>query len=485
MSEIDTPVGGLVEGVSSASHDGVSASPEVDTLRLRSFVGLVLGLVGPRANLAVSGILLTLLVSHRTGANALAVAFALSSNQLIGWIAYPVFGRASDRTRSAVGRRAPYMAAGLFVMGACTFAYTLVGGYWPIVGLIGLVRLASVVGGLTNIAVIPEVFGKSRTLKAAALIGLLGTGLGLIIKVTVIATWKQSVPSTWNLPFRMAGIVMMAVGVAVLLLVREVPAARKMADRDRSITEVVARRAPRPSFESEREGAPGRRVPVLGGRHGDGKPDHRLLPEDPARRGGHPDDPRVGDRNSSALDRASGRIPDQQIAQAQAGRHIDAGARWGARRAPVLRARHMAIGGARFRERSVAGGVRDLARTDAPAAAAAVRRVRGASRQIRRPVQPGGNRFLAPCRPGGERDRQLQDDLAVPCGGRHPRGVDHVPPLGARRPEPGADGRSRQPLRRLGLRADHPARSEAVRGRGDDRGCRRCLAVREREESPR
>jgi maltose/moltooligosaccharide transporter len=229
MSEIDTPIGSLV------AEDAASGSHEVDTLRLRSFVGLVLGLVGPRANLAVSGILLTLLVSHRTGANALAVAFALSSNQLIGWIAYPVFGRASDRTRSAVGRRAPYMAAGLFVMGACTYAYTLVGGYWPIVGLIGLVRLASVVGGLTNIAVVPEVFGKSRTLKAAAIIGLLGTGLGLIIKVTVITTWKQSVPATWNLPFQLAGIVMMAVGIAVLLLVREVPAARKMAERDRSI----------------------------------------------------------------------------------------------------------------------------------------------------------------------------------------------------------------------------------------------------------
>jgi Na+/melibiose symporter-like transporter len=216
--------------------DGADTGEKVDTLRLRSFVGLVLGLVGPRANLAVSGILLTLLVSHRTGANAVAVAFALSANQLIGWIAYPVFGRASDRTHSIVGRRAPYMAAGLFVMGACTFSYTLVGGYWPIVGLIGVVRLASVVGGLTNIAVVPEVFGKSRTLKAAAIIGVLGTALGLVIKATVIATWKQSDPSTWNLPFRMAGIVMMAVAVAVLLLVREVPAARKMADRDKAIS---------------------------------------------------------------------------------------------------------------------------------------------------------------------------------------------------------------------------------------------------------
>jgi Na+/melibiose symporter-like transporter len=229
MSEIDTPVEGVATG-------GETADSRVDPLRLRSFVGLVLGLIGPRANLAVSGILLTLLVSHRTGANALAVSFALSSNQLIGWLAYPVFGRASDRTRSAVGRRAPYMASGLFVMGACTYSYTLVGGYWPIVALIGAVRLASVVGGLTNIAVVPEVFGKSRTLKAAAIIGVLGTALGLVIKGTVIATWKQSDPSTWNLPFRVAGIVMIAVSVAVLILVREVPAARKMADRDRTVS---------------------------------------------------------------------------------------------------------------------------------------------------------------------------------------------------------------------------------------------------------
>src|ERR1700721_428671 len=103
MSEIDTPVEGL-------AAEGAAGGTRVDGLRLRSFVGL-------------------------------AVSFALSSNQLIGWLAYPVFGRASDRTRSAVGRRAPYMAAGLFVMGACTYSYTLVGGYWPILALIGAVRL--------------------------------------------------------------------------------------------------------------------------------------------------------------------------------------------------------------------------------------------------------------------------------------------------------------------------------------------------------
>ncbi len=215
-------------------HDGPDGEVHagMDRLRLRSFIGLTLGLVGPRANLAVSGVLLTLLVSHRVS-SALAITFALTANRLVGWAAYPLLGRASDRTRSAAGRRAPFMAAGLLIMGVCTWAYTLVGGYWPLVLLIVCVKTASVVFGLTNVAVIPETFGKSRTLKAAALIGVLGMCVSLVIKFTVIATWKQSDPETWNLAFRMAGGFMVAVAIVVLLLVRESAAARQVAERDR------------------------------------------------------------------------------------------------------------------------------------------------------------------------------------------------------------------------------------------------------------
>jgi Na+/melibiose symporter-like transporter len=204
----------------------------IDTLRLRSFLGLSLGLVGPRANLAVSGVLLTLLVSARVS-SAVAITFALTANRLVGWIAYPVLGRASDRTRSAAGRRAPYMAAGLFLMGVCTWAYTLVSGFWFLVLLIVVVKTASVVFGLTNVAVIPETFGKSRTIKATIVIGVLGALVSLVIKGTVIATWKANDPATWNLPFREAGTLMMIVALVVLVLVREAPAARAAADAAR------------------------------------------------------------------------------------------------------------------------------------------------------------------------------------------------------------------------------------------------------------
>jgi len=204
----------------------------IDTLRLRSFLGLSLGLVGPRANLAVSGVLLTLLVSSRVS-SAVAITFALTANRLVGWIAYPVLGRASDRTRSAAGRRAPFMAAGLLLMGGCTWLYTLVSGYWVLVALIVVVKTASVVFGLTNVAVIPETFGKSRTIKATVVIGVLGALVSLVIKATVVATWKANDPSSWNLPFREAGTLMMIVAVVVLILVREAPAAREVADAER------------------------------------------------------------------------------------------------------------------------------------------------------------------------------------------------------------------------------------------------------------
>src|SRR5579863_2064259 len=224
----------VLPGAESDAPSPEGAHAGIDRMRLRSFIGLTLGLVGPRANLAVSGVLLTLLVSARVS-SALAITFALTANRLIGWLAYPLLGRASDRTKSAAGRRAPYMAAGLLIMGVCTWSYTLVGGYWPLVLLIVLVKTASVVFGLTNVAVIPETFGKSRTVKAAALIGVLGILVSLVIKGTVIATWKAHDPATWNLAFRMAGGFMVVVAFIVLALVRESAAAREVADRERHV----------------------------------------------------------------------------------------------------------------------------------------------------------------------------------------------------------------------------------------------------------
>lgn len=221
-----------VEEQAAAVDDVVVTGARIDTFRLRSLVGLTVAFVAPRANMAVSGVLLTLLVTHRTS-GAVAITVALTANRLIGWLAYPVLGRASDRTRFTTGRRVPYLAAGLLLMGVCTWGYTLVGGYWALVGLIVVVKTASVVFGLNNLAAVPETFGKSRTLKAVVAIAVLGTALSLAIKFTVIATWKTNVPATWNLPFRMAGGVMLVAALLVVVLVREASSVAELVDKDR------------------------------------------------------------------------------------------------------------------------------------------------------------------------------------------------------------------------------------------------------------
>ncbi len=205
----------------------------IDASRVRSFLGLSIGLVGPRANLAVSGVLITLFVQQRAS-GALAVTFALTASRLFSWLTYPVAGRLSDRTRTRVGRRTPYMAISLMVMGVATWMFTVVNGYWSLVVMILIASQAASVFSLTNVAVVPEVFGRSRWLKALVLTTVLGTLASWTIKATVITTWKQSDPATWNLPFQVAGVIMVLTGMAVLLLVREAPSAARGALADRT-----------------------------------------------------------------------------------------------------------------------------------------------------------------------------------------------------------------------------------------------------------
>ncbi len=226
------PGDGTTPGEPSAEPAPPSEGDRIDPARVRSFLGLSVGLVGPRANLAVSGVLLTLYVQQRAS-TALAVTFALTARRLVSWVTFPLAGRMSDRTRSHIGRRTPYLGGALVVLGAATWMYTVVHGYWQLVVVIMIAGQAASVFTLTNVTVVPEVFGRSRWIKALLLTTVLGTLASLSIKGTVIATWKQNNPSTWNLPFHVAAVIMAVVGLLVILLVREAPAARFGADSDR------------------------------------------------------------------------------------------------------------------------------------------------------------------------------------------------------------------------------------------------------------
>jgi maltose/moltooligosaccharide transporter len=212
-----------VTGPATMDPDPLSAVAEVDALdrqRVRTLVGLAIARIGPRANTAVSTVLLTLLVASRTN-TALGITFALTSHRLLSWLTYPFIGRRSDRTATRTGRRVPFMAAGLIGMGVCTWMYTVGHSYWFLVAMIVCAKQASAAFTVTSISVVPEAFGRSRWVKALVVITVAGSIVSLVIKGTVVMTWQRNDPDSWNLAFQMAAVFMVVAGLLVLALVRE------------------------------------------------------------------------------------------------------------------------------------------------------------------------------------------------------------------------------------------------------------------------
>jgi len=193
-----------------------------DRRRVGSFVGLVVSRLGPRALQLVGGTFLTLLVASRT-TSALAITFAVTAHRLFLWLVYPLVGNLSDRTDTRVGRRVPYMAGALFAMAGFTWLWTVAPGYWPLVAVILGTRLAASANQMTSIVAVPEVFGRSRWVRAGASIWVVGFGVSVVLRGTVVATWDDADPATWNTTFRLAALFMAVAGAAVLIFVREAP----------------------------------------------------------------------------------------------------------------------------------------------------------------------------------------------------------------------------------------------------------------------
>ena len=205
----------------------ISPEPSLDPRRVRSFIGLSLGRLGPRAFGAVAGIFLALLVAERTD-SLLMVTFALTAHRIVTWIAFPLAGRMSDRSHLSIGRRVPYMSWGLIVAGVCTALFPHAKNFWALVGLLMITRLAMVVYTLPSAAITPEAFGRSRWVRAGVAVAILGGIVGLSIRLTAIATWKQDDPSTWATSYYLSAGYIVFAGLAILLLVREVPAAKEL-----------------------------------------------------------------------------------------------------------------------------------------------------------------------------------------------------------------------------------------------------------------
>ncbi len=98
----------------------------------------------------------------------------------------------------------PYMVGGLLIAGGCTALYTNAEGYWPLVGLMVVARVAFTGYSLPANALTPDLFGGSRWMRALAAITIGGVFVGLSIRLTVVATWVQEDPSTWRPAYYLA-----------------------------------------------------------------------------------------------------------------------------------------------------------------------------------------------------------------------------------------------------------------------------------------
>ena len=199
----------------------------LDPRRIRSFLGLILGRLGPRAYGAVSGIFLALLVAEHTS-SLLATTFALTAHRFVTWLAYPIAGRMSDRSDTSLGRRVPFMAGGLLCAGGVTALFMQAPSYWSLVGLLVVARLAFTAYNVPATAVTPEAFGSSRWLRAGVAVTIGGILVGLSIRLTVLATWNQSKPSTWGAAYYLSAGYIVFAGLAIAVLVREAPTTRPL-----------------------------------------------------------------------------------------------------------------------------------------------------------------------------------------------------------------------------------------------------------------
>ncbi len=207
-----------------------ATAPAARDHRRSSFVGLALARIGTQPYGLVMGSYLTLLVATRAS-TAVAITFATTAHKYLSFFVFPAAGRLSDRTQASFGRRVPYMVGGLVVAAIAVWLFPVVPGYWALVAVIVIAREAAIVQRVARFAVTPDVFGRSRWVRAVLSMGLVTLLPGFVVLGVIRFTWHQDDPSTWGLTYRLAAVGLLVAAVATGLWVREAPASQVAAER--------------------------------------------------------------------------------------------------------------------------------------------------------------------------------------------------------------------------------------------------------------
>ena len=172
------------------------------------------------------------------------VGIIMAMDNLAALILMPIFGRLSDKTRTPLGKRMPYILVGTLV---CAIAFPFIPVFFHYNTLVGLITMMAVVLVFAMmyrnpaVALMPDLTPKPLRSRANGIINIMGyiggafaTVVGLIFVLTDYlgdgkTTWATGNIWAITMPFVVASVLMVISAIVLIFTVRENELAAKLA----------------------------------------------------------------------------------------------------------------------------------------------------------------------------------------------------------------------------------------------------------------
>ena len=170
------------------------------------------------------------------------VGIIMACDNLAALILLPIFGRLSDRTRTPIGKRMPYILVGTFV---AAFAFPFIplffhrNNVFGMVLMMGVVLLFMMMYRNPAVALMPDITPKPLRAKANGIINIMGylggaaaTVLGIFLVLSNYINSPDEARNVWTieLPFLIASVLMVISALVLFFTIRENKLAEELKD---------------------------------------------------------------------------------------------------------------------------------------------------------------------------------------------------------------------------------------------------------------
>ncbi len=170
------------------------------------------------------------------------VGIIMACDNLAALILLPIFGNLSDKTKTPIGKRMPYILTGTFVAAIAFPFIPLFFHYNNIVGMVimmGIVLMFMMIYRNPAVALMPDITPKPLRAKANGIINIMGylggafaTILGIFLKLSDYINASDSARKVWTIeiPFLVASILMVISALVLFFTIKENKIAEEMKD---------------------------------------------------------------------------------------------------------------------------------------------------------------------------------------------------------------------------------------------------------------